>query len=72
MNGASTFYKFKINVSNPIPSNAILTILPPPEISVAAQQGTYVDCEGVGALKTSLLCILTNKRVVVNLELIES
>ena len=37
MNGASTFYKFVINVSNPIPNNAILTILPPPEISVAAQ-----------------------------------
>lgn len=72
MNGASTFYKFTINLSNPVPKNAILTLLPPSQISVAAKQGTYVDCEGHGALKSSLLCILTNKRVVVNLELSKS
>ena len=72
MNGASTSYKFTINLTNPIPNNAILTFLPPAEINVAAQQGTYVDCEGHGNLKTSQLCILSNKRVVVNLELTKS
>ena len=69
MNGASTYFKFTLNLRTPVPNNAILTFLPPSEITVAAQQGTYVDCEGHGNLKTSQLCILSNKRVVVNLEL---
>ena len=67
MNGASTFYKFSINLINPIPNNAVLTILPPAEINIAAQQGTYVDCEGIGNLKSSQLCILSNKFVTLNL-----
>lgn len=72
VNGVQTFYHFSIDLKNPIPDNAVLTILPPPEITIAAQQGTYVDCDGQGFLKTSQLCILSNKHVTVNLQLNQS
>jgi hypothetical protein len=69
INGVSTFYKFTISLINPVPNRAILTVQPPAEINIAAQQGTYVDCQGHGNLKQSQLCILVNKRVTVNLAL---
>jgi hypothetical protein len=36
MNGAQTFYRFKLSLKNPVPNGSTLSILPPEEISIAA------------------------------------